>query len=202
MDTKDVFEILRLNPMVQALKTEFNVPYRNVFTALMALHPDDPTRVLVVDYKRDWQKEPGKVDIKFPGGTGSDDDETPFHTLVREGKEEVLGGTPGALIEGIFPVCKEAKPARNAGETDHVRYGVVVQTNALILPYVIHEGRHVDERGRVTDEEISNHRYVDVVNMAHKIFPGHRGFLRGLCEILAPHITEYGWELQELERHR
>ena len=200
MDTKDVFEILLHNPTVQGLKNEFNVPYRNVFVAIMVLHPDDPTKVLVIDYKRDWEKS--EVDIKFPGGTGSDDDETPFHTLVREGKEEVLGGTKGALIEGIFPVCKEAKPARNAGETDHVRYGVVVQTNALILPYVIHEGRHVDERGRVTDEEISNHRYVGVEELTRKIFSGHRGFLRELCWILAPHIPEYGWALQELERHR
>lgn len=201
MDTKDVFEILRHNPTVQELKTEFNAPYRNVFVALMALHPNDPKRVLVVDYKRDWQKKPDEVDIKFPGGSGNIDDETPFHTLVREGKEEILGGTSGALIEEIFPVCKEVKPARNARETDHMRYGTVVQPNMSILPYVVREGRHVDERGRVTDEEVSNHRYVDVEELARKIFFGHRGFLRELCRVLAPHIPEYGWALQELERH-
>ena len=201
MDTKDVFEILLPDyPMVQALKTEFNVPYRNVFTALMALHPDDPTKVLVIDYKRDWKKS--EVDIKFPGGTGDEEDKTPFHTTLREGKGEVLGGTPGAMIEGVFPICKEVKPARSARETDHARYGTVVQTNMLILPYVVREGRHVDERGRVTDEEISNHRYVGVEELTRKIFSGHRGFLRELCWILAPHIPEYGWALQELERHR
>ena len=82
-----------------------------------------------------------------------------------------------------------------------MRYGVVVQTTAIILPYTVREGRHVDERGRVTDEEISNHLYVSVENLTHLIFPTHRGFLRALCKTLAPHIPEYGWALQELERH-
>ena len=201
MDTKEALEILRQNPVVQALKQEFSVPYRNVFVAIMALHPEDPTRILVVDYKPNWQDKPlAAVHIKFPGGTGSVDDDTPFHTLTREGREELTGGTPGALIEGISPVCKEVKSTRSASETDHVRYGVVVQTTAIILPYTVREGRHVDERGRVTDEEISNHRYLDVGELARVIFPTHRGFLRALCKILAPHIPGYGWALQDLDR--
>ncbi|MEK7143211.1 MAG: hypothetical protein AAB756_00090, partial [Patescibacteria group bacterium] len=200
MDTKDVFEILRHNPTVQGLKNEFNVPYRNVFVAIMVLHPDDPTKVLVIDYKRDWKKS--EVDIKFPGGTGEDEDKTPFHTTLREGKAEVLAGTPGAMIEGVFPICKEVKPARSARETDHARYGTVVQTNMLILPYVVREGRHIDERGRWSDEEIGNHRYLPIGVLAGEVFRGHRGFLREICRILAPHILEYGWVFQELGRDR
>ena len=178
--------------------------YQNVFVAIMAIHPEDSTKILVVDYKPNWQGQPLVVQIKFPGGTGDVDDDTPFHTLIREGKDELLKGTTGALIEEVFPVHKETIPSRDVGEIDHRKYGVVVQTNTVILSYLIREGRHEynDRHGRrrVTDEEISNHRYLDVGELARVIFPTHRGFLRALCKILAPHIPEYGWALQDLDR--
>jgi len=198
LDTGQVFEILSGLPIVGELKKKFGSLYPNVFVGIIILHPNDPTRVLVVDYKPDRGRP--RVDIKFPGGTGDANDANPFGTFSRECKAEVLGATPEALVTDIFPICREVRPARSDAESDHIRYAVVARVDVPIVAYTIREGRHEDEKGRISDEEISNHRYVPVDELARKIFPGHRGFLRALCEILAPYIPEYGWALQELDR--
>lgn len=201
MDTTEIYKILGGMPKVQALKDEFKVSYPNVFVGMTAFHPEDPARVLVVDYYAD-RFDPETKQVKFPGGTGKRGDTTVFTTLLREANEEILGGSEGVLIDAFFPVGKQVLHARNATESDHLKYLVVVRTTGIILPYMYEEEEHKDERGRETSEIVCNHRYESVEALTRELFPTHRKMFRELCEFFAPHISEYAFALRDLESQK
>lgn len=201
MDTTEIYKILGGIPRVQLLKEEFKVSYPNVFVGMTALHPEDPARVLVVDYYADRFDTETKQ-VKFPGGTGKRGDTIVFTTLLREANEEILGGSDGVLIDAFFPVAKHLLHARNVGDSDHVKYLVVVRTTGLILPYMYEEDAHTDEYGRETSEIVCNHRYEPVEALTRELFPTHRKMFRELCELLAPHIPEYTFALRDLESQK
>jgi len=196
LDTQKVFDFLKEEWLVDKLKRELNTPYSNCFIAMMVLHPEDPTMVLVVDYYPD--RDNLYFQMKFPGGTGDKEDKTPFETLMREAREEVLVGTPGALIQNIAPVCKEVKRARSADETDHVRYGVIAQTHEVIRPYEHLEGVSRGSDKKQYDEVIKNHRYLPVGQLTDILFGGHKVFLGGLCSVLAKDIPKYKEALRKI----
>lgn len=202
MRTDEAYKILGAMPRVVTLKEEFGTAYPSVFVGMTALHKDDSTRILVVDYYPDKYDKSGRKFTKFPGGTGKRGDTNVFTTTIREANEEVLGGSEGALVDAIFPVAKQLFPSRNARESDHIKYFVVLRTTALILPYTYEEEEHRDELGRETNEVVCNHRYEPVEALTRELFPTHRRMFYELCKLLAPHISEYAFALRDLESQK
>jgi len=200
MDTDTALCVLGEDKGVKLLKEEFYIPYTNYFVAMTAFHPDDPTKLLVIDYKRNRKDPNSPIDIKFPGGTGEWEDTDPFMTLLREGQQEVMGGTPGVTFEKAYPFYRERMIARSLNEDAHIKLCVLVKPSELILPYVFNEGPQTDERERGTNEEISNHRYLSVSILAEKLFFSHRKMLKGLAGILAPYSNEYAMVHMELSK--
>jgi len=151
--------------------------------------------VLVVDYEPDYKKNPGYVQIKFPGGKNKDNgvrnDVTPYDTLCAEMDEELFSGN-GKIIS--------YEPFYMSRHTTHTKYFSLMDTSGVYRQRPLIEEEEIDEEGRKSNERIGKPRWEKVSVLVNTMFDGHKPALKALCEYMADKKEEFAWAIVDLER--
>jgi len=202
MNTRDMLSLLISSDEIALLNKGFSEPYSNCFVGILIPDKQNPTMILVIDQLLDADDPDSETLIKLPGGSGEKEDHDPYMTMMREAKQEVMGGTPGIAFKSVYPIYKKSIRGRDPQKANHEKWCVVVETNKLVAPYVHMEKLHIDERGRRTNEVISNHRYMPVSELARVVFYSHGLMIRRCCELLEDKDPEFHYALDILDHRK
>jgi len=164
---------------VTHLRDEMTMPQRPAdcwFCCGMIVRGAD---VLVVPYYPNYLVNPDHVQIKFPGGCGEGEDNTPEETLLAEMQQEVLD-VHGRVCTWT-PLHKKVNPCKKHQGGNHTKYGALVAVAGSLRATDQYEGRHATEGGDETNEKLGPPEFRSVGTLTGTLFWGHRPFLLALA---------------------
>ncbi|GMU74141.1 MAG: hypothetical protein AMXMBFR44_3400 [Candidatus Campbellbacteria bacterium] len=157
--------------------------------------PAGKAELLVGRYYPDFKRDPEHFQIKFLGGTQKVTkgvcESTPEETLYREMLEEVLA--PGGRVMS----CEQIDAA-TVSLPGHKKCFYLITLEGPLRESDLYEIEYDVRLKRDRTEKLSPPFYMDVRELWHAIFPGHREALRQIIYYLAARRPEWAWAAADL----